>query len=167
LRYTVVPYPTSWNLVLEAAVKFPLDGQRPFLSSGKADVGAQATLQGFWGRHAGYASVAGVYAKASDSDITPGYSRTFIPTLIVGYEYQMTARTNLVVQGYVSPSVYTRNDTDLDSLLALKYQTSLGVRYRSGDSLWTFALTENLKTFNNTPDFGFQLGWAYSPALKR
>jgi hypothetical protein len=41
------------------------------------------------------------------------------------------------------------------------------VRYRSGESLWTFALTENLKTFNNTPDFGFQLGWAYSPAPKR
>jgi hypothetical protein len=71
------------------------------------------------------------------------------------------------VQGYVSPSVYTHNDTDLDALLALKYQTSFGVRYRSGESLWTFALTENLKTFNNTPDFGFQLGWAYSPAPKR
>jgi hypothetical protein len=28
-------------------------------------------------------------------------------------------------------------------------------------------VTENLKSFNNTPDFGFQLGWAYSPALPR
>src|SRR5262249_38247944 len=123
------------------------------------------TLQGFWGRNAAYASVAGVYAK--QSDVTPGYSRSFIPTLIVGYEHQMAGRTNFVVQVYASPSVYTRNDTDLDSLLETKYQTSVGVRYRAGGSLWTFALTENLKSFNNTPDFGFQLGWAYSPALER
>src|SRR5262249_13680615 len=136
----------------------------PFLSTGHTDYGAQATLQGFRGRHAAYLSLAGVYAK--ETDITPGYSRTFVPTGILGYEYQWTSRLNFVVQGYVSPSVYTRNDTDLDSLLEVKYQTSFGVRYRSGESLWTFALTENLKSFNNTPDFGFQLGWAYSPALK-
>jgi hypothetical protein len=29
----------------------------------------------------------------------------------------------------------------------------------------TFAVTENLETFNNTPDIGLQFGWAYSPVL--
>ena len=29
----------------------------------------------------------------------------------------------------------------------------------------SFAITENLQNFNNTPDVGLQLGWAYSPAL--
>jgi len=165
LRYSVIANPTSWNLVLEGAVKVPVGGQRQFLSTGHTDFGLQATLQGFSGRHAAYASLAGVYAK--ESDLTPGYSRQFIPTGIVGYEYQMTGRANFVVQVYASPSVFTRNDTDLADLLAMKYQTSFGVRYRTGDSLLTFAVTENLKSFNNTPDFGFQLGWAYSPALAR
>jgi uncharacterized protein DUF3187 len=165
LRYTVIPNPISWNLVLESAVKVPVAGERPFLSTGHWDFGAQATLQGFRGRHAAYASLSAVYSKASD--ITPGYSRTFIPTGILGYEYQMTSRANLVVQGYVSPSVFTHNDTDLEDLLATKFQTSIGARYRVGASLLTFALTENLKSFNNTPDFGFQLGWVYSPLLAR
>jgi hypothetical protein len=31
----------------------------------------------------------------------------------------------------------------------------------------TFAVTENLVNFNNSPDIGFQLGWAYSPAFAR
>lgn len=164
LRYAVVPDPTNWNLVLEAAVKAPVGGERAFLSTGHWDYGVQATLQGFYGRHAAYASVAEVLAQPSAD---AGYSRRYIPTVIVGYEYQMAGGTNFVVQGYASPSVYTQSDTDLESLLAIKYQTSFGVRWRNGQSLWTFALTENLKSFNNTPDFGFQIGWAYSPALKR
>jgi hypothetical protein len=32
-------------------------------------------------------------------------------------------------------------------------------------ALFSFAVTENLQNFNNTPDIGFQLGWAYSEAL--
>jgi hypothetical protein len=164
LRFTAIPKPTSWNLIIEGAVKAPVAGERSFLSTGHWDYGLQTTLQGFWGRHAAYASLAGVRAQPSAD---AGYSRLYIPTLILGYEYQTSGRTNLVVQTYASPSVYTRSDTDLQDLLAIKYQTSFGVRWRNGQSLWTFALTENLKSFNNTPDFGFQIGWAYSPALKR
>jgi len=52
-------------------------------------------------------------------------------------------------------------------LLRPKYQVSLGVRHRIGASLLTFGFTENIANFNNTPDLGFQLGWAYSPAFAR
>ena len=165
VRYNTGLNGDPWNVVLESAVKVPVAGQRPFLSSGHTDYGLQVTLQRFWARHAAYASVAGVYAKAND--ITPGYSRTFIPTAIVGYEYQMSGRWNLITQGYASSSVYTHNDTNLNDLLKTKYQASIGVRYRTGGSVISFAVTENLGTFNNTPDIGFQLGWAYSPAFVR
>jgi hypothetical protein len=165
LRYTLNPNDTPWNLVLEGAVKIPYDGQRAFLSTGYPDVGLQATLQKFWQRHAAYLSMSGVHTKGSD--ITPSYSRQFIPTLVVGYEYQWTSRTNVVVQGYASRSVFTTADTDLADLLKTKYQISVGMRYRVGESLLTFAVTENLGTFNNTPDIGLQLGWAFSPVLAR
>jgi hypothetical protein len=56
---------------------------------------------------------------------------------------------------------------NLSDLLKTKYQVSVGLRYRAGDSVLTFAITENLGTFNNAPDIGLQLGWAYSPALGR
>jgi hypothetical protein len=165
VRYSTARNGEPWNLVVEGAVKVPYAGDRPFLSTGHADLGLQVSLQRFWERHALYASVAGVHTKATD--VTPGYSREFIPTGILGYEYQWTSRTNLIVQGYASRSVFTRNDTDLDDLLKPKYLASVGVRYRFDGSVLTFAVTENLGDYNNTPDIGFQLGWAYSPALVR
>src|SRR5262245_33685304 len=162
VRYNTAGDGAPWNLVIEGAVKVPYAGERPFLSSGHTDVGAQATLQRFWERHAVYASLAGVYTRASD--ITPGYSRTFIPTAIIGYEYRWTDRVSVIAQGYASRSVYNHEDTDLPDLLKTKYQASAGVRYRVGSSVLSFALTENLGTFNNTPDFGFQIGWSSGPA---
>src|SRR5262245_9044101 len=56
LRYRLFQKPERWNLITEGAVKIPVAGQRDFLSTGHTDVGAQVTLQGFAGRHAGYAS---------------------------------------------------------------------------------------------------------------
>ena len=80
-------------------------------------------------------------------------------------ERKLSPETHLVLQGYVSPSIYTRDDTELDELLDMKYQLSIGVYRRFGRGVLSFAFTENLQNFNNTPDVGLQLGWAYSPAL--
>jgi len=165
LRYRFARDPTTWNLVVEGAVKVPVGGVRPFLSTGHWDVGTQVTLQGFMERHAAYASLAAVYAKVSD--VVPTAGTKVVPTAILGYEYTWTERTNLNAQFYASPSVFSHKDTDLDDLLRPKYQVSLGVRHRIGASLLTFGFTENIANFNNTPDIGFQLGWAYSPAFAR
>lgn len=88
-----------------------------------------------------------------------------MPTLVLGYERKLSSKTHLILQGYVSASVFWREETDLDELLATKYQLSLGVYHRIGRGLLCFAVTENLQNVDNTPDIGFQLGWAYSPAL--
>jgi hypothetical protein len=164
LRYSVAAAPSPWNLVLESAVKVPIDGQRDLLSTGNADVGLQATLQRFAGRHAGYASVAAVRTRGSA--LTSNDRTQIVPTYILGYEYSVSQKTGIVSQIYVSPSVYTRDDTDLEGLLATKYQVSVGVRHRIDASVWTFAITENTVNLNNTPDIGFQIGWTYSPAFK-
>ena len=34
-----------------------------------------------------------------------------------------------------------------------------------GDAVLSFAVTENVANFNNTPDIGFQLGWVWAPGL--
>jgi hypothetical protein len=165
VRYSVAATPSPWNLVLESAVKVPIDGQREFLSTGNTDVGAQATLQRFAGRHAGYVSAAAVLTKGSG--LTSNERTQIVPTYIFGYEYSVSQRTGVVAQLYVSPSVLTHEDTDLEELLATKYQVSVGVRHRIDASVWSFAITENTVNTNNTPDIGFQIGWTYSPAFRR
>jgi uncharacterized protein DUF3187 len=165
VRYQWVERPTTWNLIIEGAVKVPIAGERAFLSTGEWDFGTQITLQRFMQRHAAYASVAAVSTRAST--IIPTSDRQVIPTLILGYEYKWTERASLNAQFYASPSAYKSSDTDLDELTQPKFQISLGGRYRVGSSVLTFAVTENVANYNNSPDIGFQLGWAYSPVFKR
>jgi hypothetical protein len=163
IRYSSPQQMKGWSLVVEAAAKLPLQGQKDFLSTGKTDIGVQATLQRFGDHHAWYVSGSGVYFDGRSS-MTPTDPQV-IPTLIVGYERKLSPETHLILQAYASDSVYTRDDTDLNELLDVKYQLSIGVYRRIGRGVVSFAFTENLQNFNNTPDVGLQLGYAYSPAL--
>lgn len=165
VRYQLVERPAAWNLVIEGAVKVPVAGERAFLSTGHWDFGTQLTLQRFMQRHAAYASLAAVYTRPSTIAMASGAQ--VVPTAILGYEYQWTDTTNLNAQIYASPSIFKRADTDLDELRRPKYQVSLGFRYRIDSSVLTFAVTENVANYDNSPDIGFQLSWAYSPIFKR
>jgi hypothetical protein len=83
--------------------------------------------------------------------------------VIFGYERPVAARTNINLQGYISQSVFTHHQTDLEELRGKKYQVTLGVRHRIDNFLLSFGLTENLQNINNTPDIGFQAGLSWIP----
>jgi hypothetical protein len=161
VRYTGAPIKGNWRLTLEAAIKVPLADRGEALSTGHTDFGAQMSLQRFWDKHAVYVNLAAVYYAGMEK-FSPEPAQ-ILPTLVVGYERRMTRRTNLIVQGYLSQSVYETEQTELSELLGTKYQLSLGVRHRRGPHLMTFALTENIQNINNTPDVGVQLGWSFAP----
>jgi hypothetical protein len=152
---------SRWRLTAEAAVKVPLANRSKALSTGRTDVGTQLSLQRFSGRHAFYMNFAAVYYAGMGSFV-PEPSRV-LPTVVVGYERRMTPRTNLILQGYVSRSVYQREQTDLSELRGTKIQLSGGFHHRRGPHLLTFALTENIGNINNTPDIGVQFGWSVNP----
>jgi hypothetical protein len=164
LRYSGVRVPERWNLVLEAAVKVPVNGRREFLSTGDAEPGLQATLQYFGERHALYAALAAVRYGADD--ILPGNSRRTVPTAVLGVEYRWSNRTHWLLQAYASRPWRSRRETDLTDLTKTKYQASLGVYRSFGSALLSFAVTENLQNLNNTPDVGLQLGLAWVPTLQ-
>jgi hypothetical protein len=78
------------------------------LVRGRTDYGLQASLQRLGERHGFYADVAAVY-YAGTSEPAPQDAQV-IPTLAVGYEYKLTDRTNLNLQGYVRKSILARAD---------------------------------------------------------
>ena len=164
VRYTGVSLSEHWRLGFEGAVKIPV-AHRPWLSTGRTDFGVQASLQRHGGRHAFYTDLAAVY-YAGALHPAPQEAQV-IPTLVLGYEFQWTQRTNAIVQGYVSKSTYTSKTTDLEELNATKYQLTLGLRHMLGSWLYTFAVTENLQNLNNTPDIGLVLGFAFIPQMIR
>ena len=90
-----------------------------------------------------------------------------VPTLVLGYERNLTARTNINLQGYISPSLYSRSETELEELQATKFQMTLGLRHRVDNHVWTVGITENLQNVNNTPDVSFQVGYAFVPRFQR
>ena len=164
LRYSSPQRLRGWNFSLEGAVKIPVAGQRDFLSTGRTDYGVQASAQRRAGRNAYYVDLAAVWYGGGQAPSPQ--DRRLVPTLIIGYERRLTARTNLNLQGYISPSLYSRDETDLDELRSTKYQMTLGLRHRVRNHVWTLGITENLQNINNTPDIGFQLGFAWVPGFR-
>jgi hypothetical protein len=163
VRYTGLSLGERWRLGVEAAAKIPLAGRRFLLSTGRVDYGTQVSLQARGNRHAVYTNLAAVYYAGASQ---PVYQESqVIPTLVVGYEYRWTDRTNINLQGYFSRSAYTDRTTDLDELNGDKYQLTLGFRHMRGNVLYSFGITENVQNINNTPDIGFQLGVAFIPRL--
>jgi hypothetical protein len=150
-----------WNFTFEGAVKVPVAGQRDFLSTGRVDVGLQTSAQYLGARNAFYIDTAAVWYGGGQAPSPQ--DEQVVPTLVLGYERRLTARTNLNLQGYVSPSLYSRQETELRELRATKYQMTLGVRHRVNSHVWTVGITENLQNLNNTPDIGFQVGYTFVP----
>ena len=161
MRYSGIPLGRSWQLSLEGAVKLALGGERQLLSTGRSDFGLQAAAQWRGARQAFYANAAAVYYAGGEFLVE--HETQIVPTLIVGYEYALTANTNLNIQGYASTSVYSRRDTELDELLENKYQLTAGFRHRRNDLVVSFGITENVQNINNTPDIGLQLGLSWIP----
>jgi hypothetical protein len=163
LRYTGFKLPGPWQMSVEVAAKVPVEGERLLLSTGRKDYGIQASVQRLGERNAFHMDLAAVFYSGENQPAP--HERQVVPTIILGWERQLTARTNFNLQAYASSSVYTREQTDLDELLDDKFQASIGIRHRFDCCLVTFGITENLQNLNNTPDIGFQLGFAWAPKL--
>jgi hypothetical protein len=165
IRYSLPEPRFGWDVVIEAAAKIAIDGRRFLLSTGENDYGIQATLQrrlGSAGRHAIYLAGSAVY-YAGGPEI-PADETQIIPTLLLGYSFGVTQRTSVILQGYASRSVIQH--TSIDELTDDKYLLSLGVQSRGQNVLWSFAVTENITNFSNTPDIGVQFGIAYMPKAR-
>jgi Protein of unknown function (DUF3187) len=163
-RYAGIKLPKGWDMSMEVASKIALDGERPLLSTGKSDYGFQASLRRLGSRNAVHVDLAAVYYAGQNAP-SPQDSQ-IVPTVVVGWERQMTPKTNVNLQAYASKSVYKREQTELEELLKDKYQLSIGIRHRFANTIVSFAITENLQNLNNTPDIGFQLGFGWVPQLK-
>jgi hypothetical protein len=164
LRYTGIGLPGRWRMSVETAVKAAFSGERPLLSTGHTDYGLQASVRRLGERNALHIDFSAVYYAGQE--MPSEEDKQVIPTIVIGWERQMSARTNMNLQGYASKSVYRPAQTDLDELLSDKFQMSLGVRHRFDCCVASFAITENLQNLNNTPDIGFQMGFAWVPKLK-
>ena len=151
-----------WRIVGEAAVKWPVGDVEAFFSSGKVDYGAQLSFQGQWRRHAIFLSFG--YVWVGDPDVLRNVEAGDIPTVVAGWEAGLGRRTSVVLQTAWSQSLL--EESTQSELTETKLQLTAGLRWRTASRVYTFALTENLANFNNTPDLGMHLGIGFGLARK-
>lgn len=151
----------EWAVVLEAAVTLPLGTVDPFFANGAADAGMQVSLQHQWqDRHGLYLSFNQVWVGAPDT--LHASTRRRVPSATLAYEYALGPDSSFIAQYTVARSSLAEGPDA--ELTANSYQASIGWRKHLDDRVFiTLAFTENLITFNNTPDIGLHAGiaWAY------
>jgi len=144
-----------WNLVLEAAVKVPIDGQRDLLSTGHTTSACRRRCSASPDRHAAYLSAAAVRTQGS---VLTGNDRTqIVPTYIFGYEYSYSEKTNIVAQYYVKPErVHARGQPICPGCSRQVSDIARPAPSRRA-SVWTFAITENMRNFEQHARHRFQI----------
>jgi hypothetical protein len=164
-RYSLVALPKKWNVIVEAAIKPSFRDAKPYLSSGQTDFGIQVSGQWFFRRQALYLS--GSLVEFGGVDLAGiDHENQLVPTAIFAWEYRMARKVNAIMQFYASPSVV--RETDLQELKATKYLTSLGLQGTAKSWAWRVAVTENLFSYENTPDiaFTFSIAKVFAPGAK-
>lgn len=150
----------DWAVVLEAAVTLPIGTVDPFFANGALDAGVQVSFQRQWqDRHGLYLSLNQVWVGGPDT--LRASTRRRVPSATLAYEYALGPASSFIAQYTVARS--SLSDGPDDELIANSYQASIGWRRHLADGVFmTLAFTENLITFNNTPDIGLHLGVAWN-----
>jgi hypothetical protein len=159
-RYSLFDLPRKWNLIAEAAIKAAFRDTDFFHSSGRSDYGVQLSLERFFRRQALYLTFSEVYFSGFDPRALdpPPVVRHWISTLILAYERRFVGPVNGIFQLYRSPS--TVEGTSLEDVKQTKYQLSGGLQWQHKQWVYRLAVTENLRSFENTPDVGATLSLA-------
>lgn len=144
-------------VTIEAAHKFATQDPGGFTSTGSPDTALQVSWHKMLVEDAWYVNLAAV--RVGNANPFPDRTREVIPSLNIAWEHRAFEKTNLIVQLNVQQSLFS--DTGNNELSEDLIQASIGLRHRAGDFVWSYALTENLFTFNNTADLGFHVGFAW------
>lgn len=149
-HYAFPSFAGGWTFGFELAAKVPIASQEELLSSGHSDYGAQLTLDRRWRKHALVANI--FWVRAGDFlDLETADPRGVSVALMRDLGRGVTGIFQLLSADGVFRNVTGSNLADV------AFQATLGLRWRIGEQHLTFGVTENLFSFNNTPDIGLHV----------
>ena len=152
------PLDGRWAVTLEGAVKIPVAEEESFFSSGELDYGFQVSVQRRFRRHGLYLGLSNVWVGGLP--ILETALDDTVLSLQTAWEFAATRHTSLVFQAIAGES-YVHKSLNHE-LTAAKFEASIGVRHRRGGLVLDFAVIENLKNLNNTPDVGIYWGIGFT-----
>ena len=142
------------RFALETSIKLPTANDEPIASSGEIDVGVRLLYDRQFRRAELYGAGGLIRLGASDG---LGLDSQVVLAGSVAAELAIGDRTSLLLQVTASQSPFEEfRTTRIDDPA---FQLTAGVRRAVGPRSVLFAaFTENLKSFNNSPDISFHLG---------
>ncbi len=151
-------WPGEWHSIVEAAIRLPTGRNDLYFSSGTPNYGVQGSLARQTDAQGFYASAS--YVRPGASRRLPDASFSSVRGIVAAYEHRLTANTSATVQASWSRSGFRHNV--LPDLGKSRDQISLAIRRRHAGSVVSFALTENVANYKNTPDIGVHLGITFN-----
>ena len=164
LRYAGIKLPGRWQMSMEAAVKVPLAGRAAAAVDGPHGLRCAGVVRRLGARRTRCTSTSPPCTTRAKTIPSPHESQ-IVPTIVIGWERKLTTRTNVNLQGYASRASTGARRPISTSCSTTSIQLSLGCGTGSTAASASFAMTENLQNLNNTPDIGFQVGFALGAAL--
>jgi len=143
-------------LAARVAIKLPTGSYEKLRGSGSIDYGLQLLLSKLFNRNSVHLNlgwvVPGKWRLVPNLGLSPAYSA------MLGYERLLGEKTAVVIQTLINTSLFRK--ATRSPLARTSYEVTAGVRFERPQGLrWTLSLTENYAYFDNSPDFGLQLGF--------
>lgn len=153
LHRAVPGFAAGWNFGFDLAVKVPVADEDDLLSSGNFDYGVQLAFDRRWRRYAVVANIfwvrAGPFLDLETAD-PRGVSLALMRDLGHG--------VSGILQILSADTVF--REVTGSNLAEIAFQATLGLRWQVGEQSVSLGITENLFSFNNTPDIGLHLSLA-------
>ena len=147
------PEAKSFSLSAESLVKLPTGDEERFTSSGSTDLGLQLLATRYFRKSCLHGSLGLAYLGEMER---LGVSSQALVSGMIAYERGLGTRTSILAQMTLSQSPF--GDLDLEELKDLSTQLTLGVKRVVGKQVLFAGITENVASFDNSPDIGFHLG---------
>lgn len=149
LRWELPEPAPGWSAALAGALKLPVGDPQQYLSNGHVDYGAQVLVERRWPR----ARLAlGLSWVAVGNFELAHFDPASVPTFTAAYSHTLSRRWAGLAQLLVARSIFA-NQTST-ALARREYQVSVGLRRLAGPRAYTFAVTENVVNYKNSPDIG-------------
>ncbi len=145
--------PRSIEAAGEVLVKLPTGDEESFTGSGSTDLGFQLLVTKYFRKSCLHASVGLAYLGEMK---TLGLDSQVNPSGMLAYERGLGTKNSILVQATVSQSPFRQ--LDLEELTRVSTQLTLGYKRVLGKQVLFLGVTENVASFNNSPDIGFHVG---------
>jgi len=160
LRYAMPGTHKGWRFNLAGGAKPPLADPDKGLSTGSWDLGLLFTADRRWRRNALILNIGIVFpGEFEETRYGMAFDPPTMPSLNVSWlhRFKKWPNTRFFLQMLTAEHVYSRQTNT--GISDPEFQITAGMKWATRAGVWGVGLTENIFSYDNTPDIAVHLSW--------